>query len=94
MRGPRPRDIANDGGMYDHVLEPRAGGVGPDAGEAVVKPVVGRGETRVNLRPVAVPLFPQGGGTLLDHVAPAGVILLLIHAEDEIVAADVLQELD
>ena len=85
-------DVAYLRRLDDDVFESRFCRVRADAGESLIEPIVRRGETRVDLRPVAVPLFPERGGTLLDHVTPAGIVFFLIDAENEIVTTDVIEE--
>ena len=46
-----PGHIADDGGLDDRIFEAGCSGVGLDAGEALVEPVVRRGEARVDVRP-------------------------------------------
>ena len=40
------------------------------------------------MRPVAVPLLPESGGALLEHMTPARIGGLVEHREDEIIPAD------
>ena len=42
----------------------------------------------MDVRPDAVPLFPQRGGALFKHVTPSRIAGLDEHREDEIVSAD------
>jgi hypothetical protein len=92
--GLHPGEIAHDRRLKYELLKAGRGGIGPDPGQSLVEPTIQGEKAGMDMRVVAVPLFPEGGGSLLGHESPAGIRFLVDDGVDEIVSSDLLQILD